>query len=87
MTKLLVVDDDSNIRELLKLLLKREGFEIHEASDGIEALKLLKTVKVDLVILDIMMPNMDGWQLCEELRNSCSHANSNRRNDAKGEGF
>ncbi|AGK55558.1 response regulator transcription factor [Bacillus sp. 1NLA3E] len=68
MTKLLVVDDDSNIRELLKLLLKREGFEIYEASDGIEALQLLKSVKVDLVILDIMMPNMDGWQLCKELR-------------------
>jgi len=64
----MVVDDDSHIRELVALFLKKEGQEIYEASDGIEALKVLETVKVDLVVLDIMMPNMDGWQLCKELR-------------------
>lgn len=64
----MVVDDDSHIRELVALFLKKEGLEIYEASDGIEALKMLEAVKVDLVVLDIMMPNMDGWQLCKELR-------------------
>ncbi|MGV3467168.1 MAG: response regulator transcription factor [Heyndrickxia sp.] len=68
MTKIMVVDDDSHIRELVALFLKKEGLEIYEASDGIEALKMLEAVKVDLVVLDIMMPNMDGWQLCKELR-------------------
>lgn len=68
MAKIMVVDDDSHIRELVALFLKKEGLEIYEASDGLEALKILEAVKVELVILDIMMPNMDGWELCRELR-------------------
>lgn len=68
MTKILVVDDDPNIRELVGLFLKNEGFVIIEAVDGVDALSKLEANKVDLVILDIMMPNMDGWQLCSELR-------------------
>ncbi len=68
MTKLLVVDDDPHIRELVKLFLAREGFEVIEASDGIEALRLLEIEQVNMVILDVMMPNMDGWALCKELR-------------------
>ncbi|MDB5056443.1 MAG: two component transcriptional regulator [Bacilli bacterium] len=68
MTKILIVDDDAHIRELLKVLLLNEGFEIYEAADGLEALKSLESIKADLVILDIMMPNMDGWHLCRELR-------------------
>lgn len=68
MTKLLVVDDDVNIRELLYLFLKKEGFDVYEAADGLKALEMLNTVKIDLAIIDIMMPNMDGWQLCGELR-------------------
>jgi two-component system, OmpR family, response regulator len=68
MTQILIVDDDPHIRELLRLLLKNEGFEIREAGDGVEALALLESAKADLVILDIMMPNMDGWTLCRELR-------------------
>ena len=68
MTKLLVVDDDPHIRELVKLFLAREGFEVIEASDGIEALRLLEIDQVNMVILDVMMPNMDGWALCKELR-------------------
>ncbi len=66
--KILVVDDDPNIRELVGLFLKKEGFEIYEASDGVEAFSRVETVKADLVILDVMMPNMDGWELCSELR-------------------
>nr|WP_245252147.1 response regulator transcription factor [Paenibacillus sediminis] len=64
----MVVDDDPHIRELVSLFLKREGFEVYEASDGEEALLKLESVKADMAILDIMMPNMDGWQLCKELR-------------------
>ncbi|HET7578110.1 MAG TPA: response regulator transcription factor [Bacillales bacterium] len=68
MTKLLIVDDDPNIRELAGHFLRNEGFDIYEAGDGEEALSVLESVKADLVILDIMMPNMDGWTLCRELR-------------------
>lgn len=68
MAKILIVDDDAHIRELVRLLLDHEGFRIYEATDGVEALALLESVQVDMVILDIMMPNMDGWELCQELR-------------------
>lgn len=68
MTNILIVDDDPHIRELSGLFLRNEGFEIHEACDGEHALDVLESVKADLVILDVMMPNMDGWTLCKELR-------------------
>lgn len=68
MNKVLVVDDDPNIRELVTLFLRDEGFNVYQASDGIEALAKLETIKADMVILDVMMPNMDGWELCSELR-------------------
>ncbi|MBS4198171.1 response regulator transcription factor [Bacillus sp. FJAT-49732] len=68
MPKILVVDDDSYIRELVSLLLRNEGFIIFEASDGVEAMSIIDSEQVDMVILDIMMPNMDGWELCRELR-------------------
>jgi len=67
-TTILITDDDPHIRELVGLFLRNEGFEVHEAADGIQALSALETLKADLVVLDIMMPNMDGWQLCRELR-------------------
>jgi two-component system OmpR family response regulator len=70
MTKLLIVDDDPHIRELVSLFLRAEGFEIYEAADGLEALEKLESLKAELVILDVMMPNMDGWELCRELRAS-----------------
>ncbi|URN96293.1 MAG: response regulator transcription factor [Candidatus Pristimantibacillus lignocellulolyticus] len=68
MPKLLIVDDDAHIRELLKFFLKKEGFDLYEAADGIEAMTVLEKKKIDLAIIDIMMPNMDGWQLCQEIR-------------------
>jgi DNA-binding response OmpR family regulator len=68
MATILVVDDDPHIRELVGVFLREEGFSVLEAADGREALALLETTRADLVILDIMMPNMDGWQLCRELR-------------------
>jgi two-component system OmpR family response regulator len=68
MAKVLIVDDDPHMRELVGFFLRPEGFEIVEACDGIEALADLELFKADLVILDIMMPNMDGWELCREIR-------------------
>ncbi|MFP7298711.1 response regulator transcription factor [Neobacillus niacini] len=68
MAKILVVDDDSHIRELIGVILSKEGFTIIEASDGKEALSLLEAERIDLIILDIMMPNMDGWSFCQEVR-------------------
>lgn len=68
MAKLLVVDDDPHIRELVRVFLQNEGFDILEAADGQEALAIMETDQADLVILDIMMPRMDGWELCRELR-------------------
>ncbi len=68
MTKILIVDDDAHIRELINLLLRKEGFDLYEASDGLQALKVMEKMKIDLAVIDIMMPNMDGWQLCKELR-------------------
>lgn len=68
MNKILVVDDDSNIRELIRLILKKESFEVIEATDGEDALEKIEKNKVDLVVLDIMMPNMDGWEFCREAR-------------------
>jgi two-component system, OmpR family, response regulator len=68
MSKILIVDDDAHIRELAGLFLKNAGFEVIEASDGLEALQRLESLRVDLVIIDIMMPRMDGWELCRLLR-------------------
>ncbi|AJY76300.1 response regulator transcription factor [Paenibacillus beijingensis] len=68
MARILVVDDDPHIRGVVKLFLEREEYEIGEASDGIAALEKMEAVKYDLVILDIMMPAMDGWELCRQLR-------------------
>ncbi|MEC0125011.1 response regulator transcription factor [Paenibacillus pabuli] len=68
MTSILVVDDDPHIRELVRHFLQQEGLHVIEAVDGLDALRLLADHKVDLVVLDIMMPGMDGWELCRELR-------------------
>jgi two-component system OmpR family response regulator len=66
--KILVVDDDAHIRELVRLYLVDEGFDIVEISNGADALDYAENHKIDLVILDIMMPQMDGWVLCTKLR-------------------
>ncbi|WDL98442.1 response regulator transcription factor [Alicyclobacillus sp. ALC3] len=68
MASVLIVDDDSHIRELLRFYLELDGFRTIEAADGGEALKTLDAHKVDLVVLDIMLPNLDGWDLCREIR-------------------
>jgi len=68
MPKILVVDDDPHIRELVCALLKNGGFEACEAKDGRDALNIVFDLKPDLCIIDLMMPNMDGYELCRKLR-------------------
>ncbi|WP_248927851.1 response regulator transcription factor [Paenibacillus hamazuiensis] len=67
MATILIVDDDPHIRELVRVFLRSEGFDTEEAENGEEALARLEKTKADLVILDIMMPKMDGWELCRQL--------------------
>ncbi len=67
-TKLLIVDDDVNICDMLKIYFENEGYNVRTANDGIEGLSLFKMYSPDLVLLDIMMPKKDGWQVCREIR-------------------
>ena len=68
MLKILLVDDDPNIRQLVNLYLQKEGFEVMMADRGDEALKMFKASPPNLILLDIMLPGMDGWQVCREVR-------------------
>lgn len=68
MFKILVVEDDTNTRKLMCAVLKQNGFETYAAEDGIAALHLMEKQHVDLVVLDLMMPNMDGYELTRQLR-------------------
>jgi len=64
----LVVDDEPRILDIVRLTLEREGFEVHEAADGYEALEKTRNAMPDLVLLDVMMPDMDGYEVLKELR-------------------
>ncbi|MBR2730598.1 MAG: response regulator transcription factor [Clostridia bacterium] len=66
--KILVVDDDTNICELLRLYLEKEGYEVSIANTGTDAVKMFQRVSPDLMLLDIMLPELDGWQVCREIR-------------------
>ena len=68
MLKILLVDDDPNIRQLVNLYLQKEGFEVMMADRGDEALKMFNVSPPNLILLDIMLPGMDGWQVCREVR-------------------
>ena len=68
MDKILVADDDLNICELLRLYLEKEGFEVVMAHDGEEAVVRFESEKPSLILLDIMMPKLDGWQVCRQIR-------------------
>ncbi|BDF59334.1 DNA-binding response regulator [Christensenellaceae bacterium] len=68
MFHILIVEDDKNLRRLMATYLEREGYEVYHAGDGEQAMDVLDTQHIDLIISDIMMPNMDGYQLTEELR-------------------
>ena len=66
--KILIVEDEANIRELLRLYLEREGYTVIEAENGVEGIKQWKSEKPDMLLLDVMMPVMDGWTACKEIR-------------------
>lgn len=66
--KILVVDDDTNICELLRLYLTKEGYQVTVANDGEEGLEKFNQVKPDMVLLDVMMPKMDGWEVLKTIR-------------------
>lgn len=66
--KILVVDDDSNIAELLRFYLEKEDYEVVVKSNGKDAVKTFSEISPDLMLLDIMLPKMDGWQVCREIR-------------------
>ena len=68
MVNILIVDDDKNIRKLMQVVLERQGFNVYSASDGIEALKVIDQVKINLAIVDVMMPNLDGYEFTKTLR-------------------
>ncbi|MBT2288814.1 response regulator transcription factor [Paenibacillus albidus] len=72
MINILVVEDDKHVRRLLEAVLKREGYSVVTAEDGVKALELLDSQHIDLIILDIMMPNMDGYEFAKEIRDANS---------------
>lgn len=65
---LLVIDDDNAVTELLSLLLKSHGYEVTAVNSGPEGIAVLREKKIDLVVLDLMMPDMDGWEVCKSVR-------------------
>ena len=73
MKKILAVDDSPSIRQMVSYTLKRAGFDVYEAEDGVEALEIAKQVDVDMVLTDINMPKMDGIELIRSLRDISSY--------------
>ena len=67
-TKILLVDDEPDIIEIIKFNLEKKGYQIYTASDGLEAIKISEKIVPHLIIMDVMMPNMDGIEACEQLR-------------------
>ncbi|WP_443948047.1 response regulator, partial [Phascolarctobacterium faecium] len=66
--KVLIADDEKHIREILKMYCEKEGFDVIEAADGAEAILKVQSEKPDILILDIMMPVMDGLEVCKQVR-------------------
>lgn len=66
--QVLIIDDEWNMRNLLRIYLMKSGFEVTEAVNGYEALEVVKHKPFDVIILDVMMPDMDGWQVCKKIR-------------------
>jgi len=66
--KILIADDDPEMRNVIRISLKGDGYEIHEAKDGYEALDMASALRPDLIVLDVMMPGMVGYRVCQELK-------------------
>ncbi len=69
-TRVLIIEDDANIAELIRLYLEKDGFDVTLASDGRQGVDTFFNIRPDIVLLDIMLPEMDGWQVCREIRKS-----------------
>jgi len=67
-TKIIVIDDDTAVTDLLSVLLKSHGYEVRATNNSTDGLSLIREEEFDLVILDLMMPEMDGWEICKEVR-------------------
>lgn len=65
---ILVVEDEKRLQDVVRIYLEREGYRVSQAYDGEDALRLLGKEKIDLVLLDVMLPHIDGWQVCERIR-------------------
>ncbi len=70
MLNVLVIDDEEDIRSILKYALEKEGYQVHEASSGNEGLDKVNSLRPDVIVLDVMMPDMDGIEVCEQIRRS-----------------
>lgn len=68
MPRILIVDDEPNLVLALELLMKREGYEIHTAEDGEKAIAAAENLRPDVILLDVMMPKVDGYEVCQRLR-------------------
>jgi DNA-binding response OmpR family regulator len=73
--KILIVEDDSDLQKILKLNLIHEGFEIIQAFNGVECFEVIKQTRPDLILLDLMMPEMDGFEVCKRLKSMNSTQN------------
>ena len=78
--RILVVDDDLDILQLVSIHLKREGYKVEQANSAAEALSLLEHIDVDLAIVDVMMPNMNGFELTEVLTKDLEISVQERQN-------
>ncbi|MBI4761508.1 MAG: response regulator transcription factor [Chloroflexota bacterium] len=67
-TKIIVIDDDTAVTDLLSALLRSHGFEVRATNSSTEGMSLIREEHFDLVVLDLMMPDMDGWEICKEVR-------------------
>ncbi|MCK6539233.1 MAG: response regulator transcription factor [Anaerolineales bacterium] len=67
-TKIIVIDDDTAVTDLLSVLLESHGFDVHVTNSSTEGMNMIRQSDYDLVILDLMMPDMDGWEICKEVR-------------------
>lgn len=70
--KILIIDDDANICDVLKIHFENEGYSVKTANDGVEGLNCFRIYDPDIVLLDIMLPKKDGWQVCREIRENSS---------------
>jgi CheY-like chemotaxis protein len=68
MARILLVDDEPEIRIITRMMLEKAGYEVVEASNGEEGLRMLANAKPDLILLDVMMPGMKGWEVCEKIK-------------------